>query len=403
MRIGFVLNSYAAGVHRIGGNVTYRDLLPKAMAAYATLTLASFVGVASAQQHPADDSLKRATATFPSADLILRDASHQKPKSGVQLEGGQLTITSGVGTPTAINSLSFSADGRILAAGKDFGRVAICNVVEKTFLRAIETKQGEVGAVSLSPDGKSIATSGNQDNNSVRIWDVFSGKLLWDFKLSNSPIDSLFFDDQGKWLVIGNNTLTVYIADSIGQKLIATLPGVHAVGMTPDGRALLTTDAKEFAVWSAPKWSKTQSLAKWNKFSMLLAANPAKDHIAVYESRSVRIAQISTAQIVLDRNDLVSKNFTWRPTFAAFSDDGAVLYLSLDGRLLLLGTASNDTCSSTAMYSGAAALSPDGRWFAGAKDDSILSKEGTDGVWVWSSNKLPKTCSRAGSFKAQQQ
>jgi hypothetical protein len=180
MPIGFVLNSYPAGVHRIGGKVTHRDLLPKAMAAYATLTLASFVGVASAQLHPADDSLKRARATFPSADLILRNASHQ--------EAGQLTLTSGVGTPTAINSLSFSADRRIL-----------------------------------------------------------------------------------------------------------------------------------------------------------------------------------------------------------------------DGRLLLLGTTSNDTCSSTAMYSGPAALSPDPRWFAGAKDHSILAKEGTDGVWVWSSNQLLTTCSRAGSFKAQQQ
>jgi WD40 repeat protein len=219
MPIGFVLNSYPAVVHRIGGKVTHRDLLPKAMAGYATLTLLSFAGVASAQQHPADDSLKRARATVPSADLILRDASHQ--------EAGQLTITSGVGTPTAINSLSFSADRRILAAGKDFGRVAIWNVL--------------------------------------------------------------------------------------------------------------------------------------------------------------------------------SENFTWRPRFAAFSDDGAVLYLSFDGRLLLLGTTSNDTCSSTAMYSGAAALSPDPRWFAGAKDHSILAKERTDGVWVWSSNQLLKTCSRAGSFKAEQQ
>jgi WD40 repeat protein len=371
------------------------------MATYAALTFASFVGVASAQ-HSGDPSVKRATGPFPSADLVLRDSPHKEQRSGVQLQGGQLTIVAGVGTPTAINSLSFSADGRILAAGKNFGRVVIWDMVEKKLLRAIETNQGAINVVSVSPDGNSIATSGNQDNYSVKIWDIATGKLRWTFDQSKAPIGGLFFDAQGKWLVIANNASRVYVVDTIEHNPVATLTDVNAAGMSADGQALVTADAKEFAVWSGPTWSRTQGVPKWNKFSLLLAANPSKDQIAVYESRSVRIAQLSTAQIVLDRNDLVSKNFTWRPTFAAFSGDGAVLYLSLDGRLLVMSTKSNDICGSPAMYSGAAALSPDGRWFAGAKDDSILSKERTDGVWVWSSSKLVKNCGPAGSFKAQE-
>jgi len=374
----------------------------KAMAAYATLAFASFIAVASAQ-HPPDVSVKRATVPFPSADLVLRDSSHKEPKSGVHLQGGQLTITSGVGTQTAINSLSFSGDGRILAAGKNFGRVVIWNVVEKKLLRAIATNQGAISVVSVSPDGKSIAVAGNQDNYSVKIWDISTAELRWAFDQSKAPVDGLFFDADGKWLVVANNASNIYVVDTIEHNPVATLPGVHVAAMSADGQALITEDAKEFAVWSAPTWSRTQGIPKWNKFSLLLAANPAKDQIAVYESRSVRIAQISTAQVVLNRDDLVSKNFTWRPTFAAFSGDGAVLYLSLNDRLLVLSTKSNDTCSGPVMYSGAAALSPDGRWFAGAKDDSILSKERTDGVWIWSSSKLLKNCGPAGSFQPEQQ
>ena len=62
---------------------------------------------------------------FPEPEFILRDAPHKEPKSGVQFNGGQITIQQGVGTPSAINALSFSGDGKLLAAGKDFGRVVI--------------------------------------------------------------------------------------------------------------------------------------------------------------------------------------------------------------------------------------------------------------------------------------
>jgi WD40 repeat protein len=360
-------------------------------------------GIASAQNISAKTSTDHPAIAFPAADFVLKDASHKEPKSGVQLQGGQLTIASGVGTPTTINSLSFSADGKILAAGKDFGRVVIWDVAEKKFLKAIETNQGQVNAVSVSPDGKSIATGGSQDNNSVKVWDISSGKLVWTFQESKAAIRNLFFDMQGKWLIAVNNDSTLYVLDANERKPVMTLPGIHAAAMSRDGQALVTTDGKEFAVWIGPAWSKTQSLPMWKNSSLLLAANTAKDQLAVYESRSVRIAQLSTAQIVLDRADLVPKNFTWIPTFAAFSADGAILYLSLSDHLLILNIKIADTCGSPLMYSGAAALSPDGQWFAGAKDDSILSKERTDGVWVWNTSRLLKKCGLADSLKTQVQ
>jgi len=337
----------------------------------------------------------RMPASFPTPDIVLRDASHKEPKSGVQLQGGQLTIASGVGTPTAINVLSFSADGKILAAGKDFGRVVLWNVAEKKFLRAIETDQGIVNAVSMSADGKSLATSGNQDHYSAKIWDASSGTLVWTFKESTAPIHRLFFDAEGKWLVIESNASNVLVVDMVTHKIVATIPDIHTTAMSRDGKTLVTSDGKEFAVWSPPTWTKTQAVAKspvTKNYSLLLAADPGKDQLAFYEMRSIRTIQLSTGQTVLNRNDLVSKSFTSAPDFGAFSTDATLLYLSLDSRLTILSTKSRDVCTSPVMYSGAAALSPDGRWFAGAKNDSIMSKERTDGVWVWSNAELLKKC-----------
>ena len=359
------------------------------MTLIAVLTLS--ILFAKAQSEPGNVTTPPATS-FPKADFVLKDAHHKEPNSGVQLQGGQLTIASGVGTSTAINILSFSADGRILAAGKDFGRVVVWNVSGGKNLRALDTEQGQVLAVSVSPDGKLLATSGTQDNNSVRVWNISDGKLLWTFRQSKTPIGQLFFNSEGKSLVATDNAANVYVLDATEHKVIATLPEIHATAMSLDAQSLITADGKEFAVWNVSKWRKTQSVPTAGKFALLLAANPATDQLAVYVRRTVRIDRLSTGQVVVERADLVQKNFTWRPTFGAFDSSGTLLYLSIDGHLVVLSVKAGDTCSSPTMYSGAAALSPDGRWFAGAKDDSIFSQERTDGVWIWDTGKLLKKC-----------
>ncbi len=76
------------------------------------------------------DSIAQSVVSFPAPDTILSDVKHKEPKSGVQLGAGNtLTIQSGVGTPTTINVIAFSKDSKLPAAGKDFGRVVVWDLV----------------------------------------------------------------------------------------------------------------------------------------------------------------------------------------------------------------------------------------------------------------------------------
>src|ERR1700674_2927979 len=86
------------------------------------------------------DIVAQTVVSFPSPDAILTDVKHKEPKSGVQLgQGNTLTIQSGVGTPTTINVLAFSKNGKFLAAGKDFGRVVAWDLPSRKFLCAVDT------------------------------------------------------------------------------------------------------------------------------------------------------------------------------------------------------------------------------------------------------------------------
>lgn len=192
------------------------------------------------------------SAPFPPPDFVLRDAPHKEPKSGAHLgPGGQLTITQGVGTPTVINSLCFSADGKPLAAGKDFGRLVLWDVSARKFLRAIETGQGVVSAVVLTPDGKILATGGNKQ---VKLWDLSRDKLLSSIK-ADDYIHSLTFDREGKWLAFADNGGTTVIAVATMKKVLS-LGTSHAAIFGQEGSTLITSDEAGLSVFRVADWSK---------------------------------------------------------------------------------------------------------------------------------------------------
>jgi len=135
---------------------------------------------------------------FPAADALLKDTKHKEPKSGVQIgPGNTITIQSGVGTPTTINVLSFGKSGTLLAAGKDFGRVVVWDVVNRRFLCAVETGQGILHAVAISPDGQVLATAGQDDDFKLKLWHIPEGKLLKTYDSFQGYIHSLAFGPDG--------------------------------------------------------------------------------------------------------------------------------------------------------------------------------------------------------------
>jgi WD40 repeat protein len=104
-----------------------------------------------------------AQAVFPQPDALLQDTKHKEPKGGMSMHGNELVIQTGVGMPGVINVVAFSQDGSRLAAGKDFGRVVIFDLKSRTVSQVIDSGQGVVHAISLSPDNTLIATAGNGD------------------------------------------------------------------------------------------------------------------------------------------------------------------------------------------------------------------------------------------------
>jgi WD40 repeat protein len=334
--------------------------------------------------------------SFPSADSMLRDAKHKEPKSGVQLgPGNTITIQSGVGTPTSINALSFGRNGTLLAAGKDFGRVVVWDIASQKFICAIDTGQGIVRAVAISPDGQTLATAGEGDNFRLKLWHLPDGKLTKTYDSSAGYIQSVAFGSNGEWIVTSENGGSTRVFEVASGKVLLELKETFSPALSTDGTILITVNRTDFSVWNTSDWTNLRTLPRRPTYAVPLAVNAQTDQFVFTSAGAFYLARLSTGELLPTRQASPLPKFNLSAGgFAAF-DAGAsdIVFGHSDGRLWAWDTESGKTCTSDVLYSESGTLSPDGKRLAGAKDNSILTQGSSpDGVLLWDTERLLKGC-----------
>ncbi len=93
-----------------------------------------------------------------------------------------------------------------------------------------------------SLDGRILATTGNEWRPSLRVWNVETGKLLWEQQTLTKQPTAMIFTPDGRRLVLASEDRTIKIWDvASAQELLTTPPleGIpYVLAFTPDGRRL---------------------------------------------------------------------------------------------------------------------------------------------------------------------
>jgi WD40 repeat protein len=324
----------------------------------------------------------------------LYDAPHKEARSGVQVQGNQIVIQSGVGTPSTINVIAFSPDSKLLAAGKDFGRIVLWNLADGKVLRIIESKQSIVSAVAISPGNGVLASAGSENHPKIVLWDLATGKQIRNFPVDRPTIQALNFSSDGNYLIVRENGAACVFDIKSGAQTELSGETLPVLGL--DGTELLTRNASDFLLRSGPQLKPEQRFGAPAKTSWPLAIDPRQDLLVYADPTEKDSFFARSLKASSDREAEAMGLPRFNPSmgfFAAIVPNYRVVLGHMDGRLWGWNILTGKTCLSPVLYSEAGQLSPDGKMLAGAINNGIFSKSTAEpGVELWDVPELIKAC-----------
>jgi eukaryotic-like serine/threonine-protein kinase len=164
----------------------------------------------------------------------------------------------------AVSKLTFSHDGRWLAASTWEGLVRIWDCTTGKEARKLRVHNGRVMAVTFSSDSTKIVT-GSADG-ALKIWDAATGKELRTLRGHDGEVSQIVFSHDGKRIASSSWDNTIKLWDLATELEMMTIRGhqggVMAIAFSSDDRRLVSNAHSDVRVWDVTQDQDALSVSR---------------------------------------------------------------------------------------------------------------------------------------------
>jgi WD40 repeat protein len=169
-----------------------------------------------------------------------------------------------LGLKDAVLDVAFSPNGGVLAAGARDGTIALWQVATQRLLATIGAYRGFTTAVSFSPDGRTLASAGDDVGKlPVKLWNVRSRALAAPpLEHPDGSPTSVAFSPDGRTLASGDASGAIVLWDvkskrPIPPQLVGHARNVERLVFSPDGKTLASGSADStLQLWNVTKHTR---------------------------------------------------------------------------------------------------------------------------------------------------
>jgi Flp pilus assembly protein TadD len=261
------------------------------------------------------------------------------------------------------SDIAYSRDGRLIASAHALGEssVRLWDTRTGAELRKLEGHVGDVNTVAVSPDGKLIASGG--DDGTVRLVDLRTGQLVRQLGVAGNYVLGVAFACDGQELIFGGRDGAVRVWAVGSGRLLRTLTGPRSaivrVAVASNNRLLACgTHSGEVWIWDYQSGTEVSRDSANKTGCYSIAFSPDGTRVAAGNiDGTIRVWSVGSAAPTIQRN-VRPHSIVWRER--VFGIRNPYAFVNTPG----------------------VAFSPDGRWLATGGGNNSADADGIP-VQIW--------------------